>query len=147
MVNNGIDIDNVSLVNQNQNQRILFIGTMSDYPNIDRAYYFVQHILPIVWQHNANVTFCIAGAELPQAILALSQDPRITLIADPENMSDVAETCQITVVPLRISSGTRIKILHSVEQIYDWQRIFEAAEREMVECYGRQEAEGARFPP
>lgn len=193
VVNNGIDTKNVELVNSSCNQKILFIGTMSYYPNIDGASYFVEHILPIVWQHNENVTFCIAGAEPPPAILDLTQDPRIMVVANPENMSDVAKTCQITVVPLRIGGGTRIKILHSmamglpvvstglgceglavtdgvhllirdqpetfaaailqlladaelqqalrrngralVEQIYDWQRVFEAAERQIVAGY------------
>lgn len=199
IVNNGIDTKTVELVNYSCNQKILFIGTMSYYPNIDGVSYFFEHILPIIWQHNANVTFCIAGAEPPPVILALTQDPRISVIANPENMSDIAKTCQITVVPLRIGGGTRIKIVHSlamglpvvstslgceglavtdgvhllvrdqpeafaaailrlladaelqqtlrrngralVEQTYDWQRIFEAAERQIVVGYQQWKAE------
>lgn len=36
------------------------------------------------------------------------------MIANLENMSDVAKICQITVVPLRFGGGTRIGILHSL---------------------------------
>lgn len=190
---NGIDTKKVTLLDQTSSQTILFIGTMSYYPNIDGACYFVEYILPIIWKHNSEITFCIAGAEPPQTILDLAQDPRITVIANPEDMSDVARNCCMTVVPLRIGSGTRIKILHSlamglpvvstrlgceglavedgvhllvrdepaafaeavlqllttvelqqrlrhngrtlVEQEYDWQRIFQEAEQEIVANY------------
>jgi glycosyltransferase involved in cell wall biosynthesis len=36
------------------------------------------------------------------------------VIADPDDMSEVAKACSITVVPLRVGSGTRIKIIHSM---------------------------------
>lgn len=196
VVNNGIDTTQVQLIERHSHhpdQKILFIGTMSYYPNIDGACYFVEQILPLLWQKNPHLQFCIAGADPPKAILDFSQDSRITVIANPENMSDVAKACQLTVVPLRIGGGTRIKILHSmamglpvvstslgcegltvtdqvhllirdqpeafaeailhlisnpelqqtlrqngrnlVEQTYDWQPIFQVANREMIRDY------------
>ncbi|KAM3094102.1 tetratricopeptide repeat protein [Phormidesmis sp. 146-35] len=114
VVNNGIDTTEVTLLENPDNKNILFIGTLNYYPNIDGACYFVEKILPIVWQQDPTICFWMAGADPPQAILDLAQDSRIRVIANPETMSDVAQNCQMTIVPLRIGGGTRIKILHSM---------------------------------
>jgi glycosyltransferase involved in cell wall biosynthesis/Flp pilus assembly protein TadD len=114
VVNNGIDINEVTLLNNPHSKTILFIGTLNYYPNIDGACYFVEQILPIVWQQDPTISFWMAGADPPQMILDLAQDSRIRVIANPESMSDVAQDCQMTIVPLRVGGGTRIKILHSM---------------------------------
>ena len=111
--NNGIDTRTIPLLEPTDNLKILFIGTLSYYPNIDGIHYFVQEILPLVWQRCPTLHFCIAGAEPPASLLELAQN-RISIVANPEEMSDVAKDCCATVVPLRIGSGTRIKILHSM---------------------------------
>ncbi len=114
VVSNGIDTKNIHLLADNANQIILFIGTLSYYPNVDGVQYFVQEILPLIWEQNPAVQFWIAGAEPPQVLLDLAIDRRIKVIANPEDMTEVARQCCLTVVPLRIGSGTRIKILHGM---------------------------------
>ena len=114
VVNNGIDTQTVQVMPDNPNRIILFIGTLSYYPNLDGARYFVSEILPLIWERDPNVQFWMAGAEPPQVLWDLTADPRIRVIANPENMDDVARQCCMTVVPLRTGSGTRIKILHAL---------------------------------
>ncbi|MCC0176632.1 glycosyltransferase [Waterburya agarophytonicola K14] len=114
IVKNGIDTQAILPVDNCNAKKILFMGTMSYFPNIDAVFYFVSEILPLVRQYSDS-RFCIAGREPPEKILNLSQsDPSIEIIADPQDMSQVACQCQMTVVPLRAGSGTRIKILHSL---------------------------------
>ncbi|MGD1919027.1 MAG: glycosyltransferase family 4 protein, partial [Pleurocapsa sp.] len=106
---------NIQPVGNFNSGKILFMGTMSYYPNIDGVLYFVEEILPIVWQQKPDISFCIAGREPPKIIQNLAVDnPLIEVIADPEDMSLVAAKCNISVVSLRSGSGTRIKILHSM---------------------------------
>jgi tetratricopeptide (TPR) repeat protein len=114
VVNNGIDTKKVQVISDNPNKIILFIGTLSYYPNIDGARYFVDEILPLIWEQDPGVTFWMAGAEPPQVLWDLTTDSRVRVIANPENMDDVARQCCMTVVPLRTGSGTRIKILHAM---------------------------------
>lgn len=115
VIKNGIDVDNIQPVGDFANHKILFMGTMSYYPNIDGVLYFIEEILPIIWQQEPNISCCIAGREPPQFIQDLaSNNPLIEVIADPEDMSVVAAQCSLSVVPLRSGSGTRIKILHSM---------------------------------
>ncbi len=114
VVNNGIDTKKVRVIPDNPNKIILFIGTLSYYPNIDGARYFVDEILPLIWEQDPAVRFWMAGAEPPQVLLDLTTDSRVRVIANPENMDEVARQCCMTVVPLRTGSGTRIKILHAM---------------------------------
>ena len=114
IVNNGIDLHSVTLLPDNPNRQVLFIGTLSYYPNIDGACYFADTILPLIWQKDPTVKFWIAGASPPTQVKDLAKDARIKVIADPDDMSEVAKACSITVVPLRVGSGTRIKIIHSM---------------------------------
>ena len=114
VVSNGIDTKTIQVLPDNPNKVILFIGTLSYYPNIDGVQYFVQEILPLIWEKDSSVQFWIAGAEPPQSLLDLTIDGRIKVIANPKDMTIVARQCCVTVVPLRIGSGTRIKILHGM---------------------------------
>lgn len=114
VVSNGIDTKNIHLLPDNANKIVLFIGTLSYYPNVDGVQYFVEEILPLMWEHDPGVQFWIAGAEPPQVLLDFAIDQRIKVLANPEDMTEVARQCCVTVVPLRIGSGTRIKILHGM---------------------------------
>ncbi|TVQ10205.1 MAG: tetratricopeptide repeat protein [Leptolyngbya sp. DLM2.Bin27] len=114
VVNNGVDTQSISLLPLSPHKRMLFIGTMGYFPNIDAVTYCAAVILPYIWQLDPDIEFWIAGATPPKAVLDLAEDPRITVIADPENMTDVARECRMSIVPLRFGGGTRIKILHAM---------------------------------
>jgi glycosyltransferase involved in cell wall biosynthesis/Flp pilus assembly protein TadD len=115
VVNNGANTRSIDLLPDNPQPRVLLIGTLNYLPNIDGAVYFASQILPHVWRRNPAVEFWIAGAEPAPEVRRLAEhDRRIKLIANPEVMEDVAAQCCLSVVPLRIGSGTRIKILQSL---------------------------------
>jgi tetratricopeptide (TPR) repeat protein len=115
VVNNGANTREIKLLADNPVPRVLLIGTLNYLPNVDGAVYFAAQILPHVWRRNPKVEFWIAGAEPAPEVRRLAEhDARIQLIANPEVMEDVAAQCCLSVVPLRIGSGTRIKILQSL---------------------------------
>ena len=115
VVKNGINTRNINPVNNQESQKILYMGTMSYYPNIDAVLYFVEQIFPLIQQQDNSISLCIAGREPPNMIKELATSHRnIEVIADPEDMSLVAQECIMSIVPLRLGSGTRIKILHAM---------------------------------
>ena len=114
VVNNGIDIEATPPLANWASRKIFFFGTLNYFPNIDGAIYFAQEVMPLIWQEEPDLQLCIAGADPPETILALATDPRIEVVESPEVMEDVAQDCHISVVPLRVGSGTRIKILHAM---------------------------------
>jgi len=115
VVKNGIDTHKIKLVNNKQSRKILYMGTMSYYPNIDAVLYFIEKIFPLIQQEDSTISFCIAGREPPKMIQDLAKSHNnIEVIVAPEDMSLVAQECFLSVVPLRHGSGTRIKILHAM---------------------------------
>ncbi len=114
VVNNGINTQAVIPFADNPVPRILFMGTLNYYPNIDGAKYLIETILPLIWQQNPQIECWIAGANPPSTLEQSVTDRRIAIIANPERMEDVAQQCCCTIVPLRIGGGTRIKILHAM---------------------------------
>ena len=93
---------------------ILFMGTLDYYPNLDAVDFLVGDILPAIWAGDASVRLCIAGRNPPRRLERLSTDARIRINGNPEDMGAVAAECSLSVVPLRIGGGTRIKILDSM---------------------------------
>lgn len=114
VIENGVDINAITPVKRNRSPKILFMGTMDYYPNTDAASFLVKSIMPFIWRKDPSLCLCIAGRNPPQAVHALAVDPRIEVIANPHDMREVARQCSLTVVPLRLGGGTRIKILDSM---------------------------------
>lgn len=114
VIENGVDPLVISPVSDTSSRRILFMGTMDYYPNIDGVLYFAEHILPRIWHKDPTISVCVAGRNPPRAIRELATEPRIEVLANPKEMSQVAKECSLAVVPIRFGGGTRIKILHSM---------------------------------
>jgi glycosyltransferase involved in cell wall biosynthesis len=114
VVSNGIDTQQIQPVHHINPNKILFMGLMSYEPNIDAILYFIERIFPLVLAREPNTRLCIAGRDPVQKIYNLSKDLPIEIIANPVDMSEVARECIMSIVPLRIGGGTRIKILHSM---------------------------------
>jgi tetratricopeptide (TPR) repeat protein len=114
VIKNGIDIQTITLVDNSNSSKILYMGTMVYYPNIDAVLYFVEQIFSKIKKH-IDLTFCVAGNQPPTILENLAvPNSRIEVIANPKDMSEIAKDCMISVVPLRLGGGTRIKILHSM---------------------------------
>ena len=90
---------------------ILFCGLLNYGPNVDAVNWLVGEIMPLVWQQRPATRLLIAGAH-PAA--GLVNDVRVQLIANPDDMTAVAQTCAVLAVPLRMGGGTRIKILDAM---------------------------------
>ncbi|MGH9773150.1 MAG: glycosyltransferase family 4 protein [Candidatus Acidiferrales bacterium] len=93
---------------------ILFQGGMDWYPNRDAVNFFVSAILPILRPLTPGATFTVAGRSLTdgfQQQFAGLGDVRFTGTV-PEMRTEIAKS-SVCVVPLRIASGTRLKILEA----------------------------------
>jgi len=114
VVNNGIDTDEVQPVEYDCNGKILYMGNMSYRPNIEAVKYFMNSIHPVLIRKDPGLAFCIAGVNITAQVREQAESLNIECIESPQDMSDVAQKCSVTIVPLQIGSGTRIKILHAM---------------------------------
>lgn len=93
---------------------VMYQGGMDWFPNRDAVEYFVSSILPILRQRVPQVRFVVAGRN-PSAdfLRKFRGDRSIEFTGTVDDMRSVIERAQVCVVPLRIGSGTRLKILES----------------------------------
>lgn len=114
LVENGVDTRSIRPVTCTTNSRILFMGHLSYRPNVEAVKYLAEAIMPRLRDVLPDARLCIAGARPCDEINGLNQYDSIEIVADPPDMREVASHCFLTVVPLFIGSGTRIKILESM---------------------------------
>jgi glycosyltransferase involved in cell wall biosynthesis len=92
----------------------LFQGAMDWYPNRDAVLFFVREILPEIRRQVPGVQFRVAGRQGPTRFQELMERvPGVTFSGTvPDIRVEVARST-VCVVPLRIGSGTRLKILEA----------------------------------
>jgi len=93
---------------------VLYIGGMDWYPNRDAVQFFVAHILPTLQKLVPGVRFVVAGRDGPARFRARYERlPAVTFTGTVVDMRDEIAKAAVCVVPLRIGSGTRLKILEA----------------------------------
>jgi polysaccharide biosynthesis protein PslH len=93
---------------------LLFQGSMDWYPNRDAVRFFAQTILPLVRAECPNVRFIAAGRNPAADFVAeLSGSCGIEFTGTVPDMRPYLSAATVVVVPLRLGSGTRIKILEA----------------------------------
>lgn len=115
VIPNGVDDSLLSRVDTHAiPNRLLFVGTMNYPPNEDAALYFVDHILPLVMARIPETTLAIVGLNPSARIRALHDGRRIFVHANVPDVAPFVRESTLSVVPLRVGGGTRLKILESL---------------------------------
>ncbi|MHA2029000.1 MAG: glycosyltransferase [Candidatus Kariarchaeaceae archaeon] len=113
-IENGFDFPENMGINKERNQRILFFGSLFYYPNLDGIRWFCNEIWPIISSKLPGIKLDIIGhvnnIEEIENIVDLGG---ITFHGFVENIDPFIRSNACLIVPLRIASGTRIKILES----------------------------------
>lgn len=111
---NGFDIETFSYVKMiHEKNRILFVGNMPYYPNIDAVLYFVKDIFPLVLRKAPDARFHIVGQNPPKQILSL-QSEKIIVTGFVSDIRKEYLLSTVNVSPLRIGAGTPNKIIESL---------------------------------
>jgi glycosyltransferase involved in cell wall biosynthesis len=91
---------------------ILYAGDMNWYPNCDALRYFVREILPRVQKEVPGVRLVAAGRNPSVAFRAEFADVgALSFTGTLPDLRPALRQSTVAVVPLRIGSGTRLKIL------------------------------------
>ena len=94
---------------------VLYTGAGMDwYPNRDAVQFFADEILPSVRRRVPGARFLVAGRNPSEQFRRLmSQFPGVDLTGTVPDMREMFAKAAVCVVPLRIGSGTRLKILEA----------------------------------
>src|SRR5260370_38408885 len=82
-------------------------------PNVDAVVFFVREILPPLLRERPNLTFTIVGGGPPEELRRLAGKNVILTDRVPDTRPYVARA-GASVVPLRMGSGTRLKVLEGL---------------------------------
>jgi glycosyltransferase involved in cell wall biosynthesis len=113
IVENGVDVERHALVGTREAPRILCLGSFDYPPNVDAALQAARHVMPLVWARLPAAELHIAGRNPPPAVLGLAST-RVTVHASPPEIAALAAQTSLSLVPLRMGGGTRLKILESL---------------------------------
>jgi len=92
---------------------IVFTGLMTYRPNADGVSYFIRRILPAIRASRRDAVFTAVGWGLPDDVRSLLGDGVIHT-GRVEDIRPYVAKASVVVVPLRIGSGTRLKVLEAL---------------------------------
>lgn len=93
---------------------VLFTGNMDWFPNRDAAEFFATRILPELHALRPKTRFRVAGQCHSRKFIArLQSNSQVEMVGFVEDMRREMARATVCSIPLRIASGTRLKILES----------------------------------
>lgn len=116
VMSNGIFVDDYipsESTGKNINE-LVFTGKMDYRPNVDAIEWFAGNVLPDVRKHIPDTTLTIVGRNPHPRIQPYAEQNHITITGWVDSVQPYLYSATIFVVPLRMGSGTRLKILEAM---------------------------------
>src|ERR1051326_7342820 len=114
IVPNAIDLDFYTpTLDEQQEPIVLYTGGMDWYPTRDAVEFFVSPILPQLEKLEPAVKFVVAGRAPEEEFRRRWQRRNVVFTGTVPDMRAQIARAAVGVVPLRIGSGTRLKILEA----------------------------------
>ena len=115
IIPNGVDVAHFSPETTSQAlAHLIYIGSMDWYPNEDAVTFFAEDILPLIQKSVPDVKFTIVGGNPSERVQQLAHEKGIEVTGRVPEIKPYFNEATIFVVPLRIGSGTRLKILEAL---------------------------------
>jgi len=94
---------------------LVFVGSMDWLPNIDAVNYMLREIMPLIRRRRPATSMAIVGRNPAPEILALARRaPGVQVTGTVPDVRPYLWRSLVSVVPLRIGGGTRLKIYESM---------------------------------
>jgi polysaccharide biosynthesis protein PslH len=95
--------------------RLIFIGTMTWYPNIEAVLYIAEQLWHSLRQHHPDLEIDIIGANPPERIRNLAQThPGFNVHGFIDDVRPYLNRATVYVCPIRDGGGTKLKILDAM---------------------------------
>lgn len=92
---------------------LLFSGTLCWGPNVDAACWMAREILPLVRRSRPDAVLRLVGRDPSPQVQALASVEGVQVVGTVDSMWDELSRAAVSVAPIRMGSGTRIKILEA----------------------------------
>jgi glycosyltransferase involved in cell wall biosynthesis len=112
VIHNCIDLKEYDNVGETPNSgRLIFTGSFRYHANYDAMIWFLEEILPIIQSQVADVSLTITG---DHANLQLPPCENVSLTGFVDDVRPLIASAWISLAPLRVGGGTRLKILEAM---------------------------------
>ena len=107
----GVDLDEFVMKPRIEDPlSVLWLGALFWPPNRDSFWWFYNEIVPHIVKKHPSVKIKVAGSGTPPDILAL-RHPNVEVLGFVQDIRELISRSQVCVVPLRVGSGVRVKLL------------------------------------
>jgi polysaccharide biosynthesis protein PslH len=112
----GVDVDYFRpLIGMEEANNLVFTGSMNWLPNEDGIIFFARKIFPKIREAVPNVVLWVVGRSPSPAVQKLAEgDSGIRVTGAVDNIRPYMGRGSVYVVPLRVGSGTRLKIFEAM---------------------------------
>lgn len=111
----GVDFDLLHWNPPAESLEVVFMGSMDAHQNIEGVQWFFQEIWPLLTSKVPNVQVRIIGRHPPRSLTAAyGNDKGVTFTGWVGDVASAARVGRVLAVPLRVGSGTRIKIYEAM---------------------------------
>lgn len=113
----GVDVGYFAKRNNAESPRsdLVFLGSMDWMPNIDGVRWFLEEIFPLIRKERPNCAVTIVGRNPGGAIRRLAEDTAgASVTGTVPDVRPYLWGARVSIVPLRIGGGTRLKIYESM---------------------------------
>lgn len=111
----GVDLNFFHPSTEVEQHTLVFSGSMDWAPNEDAILYFADKILPLIRAQVPDVSLLVVGRRPSSRLLELARTtPGMQVTGAVEDIRPYVERGSVYVVPLRIGSGTRLKIFEAM---------------------------------
>lgn len=93
---------------------LVFTGKMDFRPNVDAVLWFANDILPLVRKQVPDAHFVVVGQKPHARLDGLRDRPDVTMTGFVEQIEPYINAAEVYVAPLRMGSGTRLKLLQAM---------------------------------
>jgi polysaccharide biosynthesis protein PslH len=93
---------------------LVFTGKMDYRPNVDAMLWFTETILPRIQQVIRDVSLVIVGQQPHPRLQPLRKNPAVTLTGWVDSVQPYLRGAAVYIAPLRMGSGTRLKLLEAM---------------------------------
>lgn len=116
-VSNGIFVDDYAPsadYPERANNQLVYTGKMDYRPNVDAIDWFASEILPQIEKTFPDIQLTIVGRNPHARIQPLTEKPNIHITGWVDSVQPFLYSATVFIVPLRMGSGTRLKILEAM---------------------------------
>jgi len=116
VIPNGIDTEYFKPISsiKEESPSVIFFGTMSFKPNIDAVLYFYKEIFPKIRRVFPNIHFYVVGTSPVNEIIRLREDNNVIVTGAVDDVRPFIMKANVVVVPMRMGSGMKNKILEAM---------------------------------